>query len=129
MFCLVLPSQVPLTSVLRIITSDLLQSGAAGPYVAVLNSLLEGRPLDAAMPGAQLTPSSSAAHASVFRAGHGRTPAPLAPGSMDPAAALPRDASASSHAHAHTHTHTSSVYDEEEVVSFGYEGGALSKQA
>ena len=37
---------VPLTSVLRIITSDLIQTGAAGPYLHVLNALLEGRPLD-----------------------------------------------------------------------------------
>ena len=37
---------VPLTSVLRIITSDLIENGAAGPYLKVLNVLLEGRPLD-----------------------------------------------------------------------------------
>jgi len=45
---------VPLTSVLRIITSDLLQNGAGGPYLYVLNALLEGRPLDVALPGADL---------------------------------------------------------------------------
>jgi len=45
---------VPLTSVLRIITSDLIQNGAGGPYLYVLNSLLEGRPLDVALPGAEL---------------------------------------------------------------------------
>ena len=45
---------VPLTSVLRIITSDLLQNGAGGPYLYVLNSLLEGRPLDVALPGSDL---------------------------------------------------------------------------
>jgi len=50
---------VPLTSVLRIITSDLMQSGAGGPYVSVLNSLLEGRPLDVALPGADLTPTAA----------------------------------------------------------------------
>ena len=47
---------VPLTSVLRIITSDLMQSGAGGPYVALLSSLLEGRPLDVALPGVDPTP-------------------------------------------------------------------------
>ena len=38
------------------------QSGAGGPYVAVLNSLLEGRPLDVALPGADLAPTAAPPH-------------------------------------------------------------------
>jgi hypothetical protein len=37
---------VPLTSILRLIASDLIASGEAGYFVIVLNELLEGRPLD-----------------------------------------------------------------------------------
>ena len=37
---------VPLTSILRLIASDLMQSGEAGYYIIVLNQLLEGRALD-----------------------------------------------------------------------------------
>ena len=50
---------VPLTSVLRIITSDVLANGDGGPYLYVLNSLLEGRPLDVLPPGSEL-PAASA---------------------------------------------------------------------
>ena len=38
---------VPLTSILRIITIDLIENGEAGFYILILNQLLEGRPLDA----------------------------------------------------------------------------------
>ena len=37
---------VPLTSILRLIASDLMQNGDAGYYIIVLNQLLEGRALD-----------------------------------------------------------------------------------
>lgn len=37
---------VPLTSILRIIASDLISKGEGGYYILVLNQLLEGRPLD-----------------------------------------------------------------------------------
>ena len=37
---------VPLTSILRLIASDLIQNGDAGYYIIVLNQLLEGRALD-----------------------------------------------------------------------------------
>lgn len=37
---------VPLTSILRLIASDLMKSGEAGYYIIILNQLLEGRPLD-----------------------------------------------------------------------------------
>ena len=45
---------VPLTSVLRIITSEVIQKGAGGPYLDVLDSLLQGRHLDVALPGKEL---------------------------------------------------------------------------
>ena len=41
---------VPLTSILRIISSDLLDNEAGGPYVRLLHTLLEGRPLDVGEP-------------------------------------------------------------------------------
>ena len=37
---------VPLTSILRLIASDLMQNGDAGYYIIVINQLLEGRALD-----------------------------------------------------------------------------------
>ena len=37
---------VPLTSILRIIASDLISNGEGGFFILVLNQLLEGRPLD-----------------------------------------------------------------------------------
>ena len=37
---------VPLTSILRLIASDLIQNGDAGFYIVLLNELLEGRALD-----------------------------------------------------------------------------------
>lgn len=42
---------VPLTSVLRIVTSDLVGNGIGGSYVQLLNQLLEGLPLDFALLG------------------------------------------------------------------------------
>ena len=38
---------VPLTSIIRIICSDLIQNGATGSYILLLNQLLEGKALDA----------------------------------------------------------------------------------
>jgi uncharacterized membrane protein YedE/YeeE len=47
---------VPLTSVLKIVSSHLIENGAGGPYIHVLNSLLEGRPLDVLPESSQYAP-------------------------------------------------------------------------
>ena len=58
---------VPLTSILRIICSDLIQNGAGGYYILLLNQLLEGRPLDAvSSTDLDKTPTRTPARAGFF---------------------------------------------------------------
>ena len=45
---------VPLTSILRIVCAYLLENRVGMPYIAVVSSVLEGRPLELAIPGKQV---------------------------------------------------------------------------
>jgi len=50
---------VPLTSILRIIASDLIQTGEGGYFIVVINQMLEGRPLDAINSGVSKSGASN----------------------------------------------------------------------